>query len=999
MTTSVPSPELAFSDTASQPDEHQVSIPKTSAASQPTNSMKSTDLSDDSDGFQMGTPASVMSDIVRKNVIDPRTKISSLLKDKEQEWASVVEKKGPLRLLDLPMDVLKEIVKEVTHTNDLTALALTHSALHNLAIPHIYSRFDIVWPDAHATTDPRTGVDALTYGLATLCMGDVFTDHSQGQYFTCGNCGSQNIAECSHSLNFGSGAGQRRLGNQYPQFTRKFSLGNGPADWVQEYLITKESGKMLGTLVALAVARMVNLETFVWDMPTGVLRDVWLALSSLQNRHPHQECRLERVWVRWHDNSDAGNLPSGHASNSGASTTPQMLAGSTMTSVGWTIPPGALPSSQNLSQPLSYAQSRVEYPTLSVLPALRSLSVLDIDELDYLDEMSVLISKSKDRLRELRVGISAKAVKRDFAIAWDGPELQQVDHKAQWPGASTIGERRLGGVLGVLLGRVFDIRKKQKPKVEKKERSAVLPATAITIPEPQHGQVLSIVQHGTQNNDVLLNHIPEALENNSIDEEWAGKDSTTLSEAVLSSSSSPLDLSIGSATHDANGLDLNPPHLTASGAEFAQSDVDSLTALISAHEIGTATHHFAESQPEVVAEPPLRRSHTHSQRSSHFSEAKSTDRERLEGKLRLQTLELERIPLSVAVLQKAFDWSVLTNLTILDCAQHDRLWIMLRRHFQPSPLGPTHSTKHGANMQYHLNLRKVHTDAASPALISFLKETLAPNTLETLFLQDRKRSSTVAVTIDAIYRGPLKRHRSSLKRLMLDSSDRIPRSPTSATDSARWRSWMPNRDVLNFITSGRMSSLRELSIAIDYKDWHHFLQRLPQVPHLRSLNIPYIADHVTPAFDPRDLAMQVVDVIVLRPEVELCYMGISHKCFEILENRPHDESHGTTESHSSAMNGGAGGAVTDEEDEDEDEDGSDDDEDDEEEEDDNGTAMGAPAGIDPDETESELSDHDDSDTDSYDGSEDGRSKVKLRLREILFYDDKVAIFKARHGRL
>lgn len=112
--TSAPSPDLAFSDTASQPDEHQISFPKTSAASQPTGSMKSTDLSDDSDGYQMGTPASVMSDFVRKNTVDPRTKISSLLKDKEQEWASVVEKKGPLRLLDLPMDVLKEIVKEVT---------------------------------------------------------------------------------------------------------------------------------------------------------------------------------------------------------------------------------------------------------------------------------------------------------------------------------------------------------------------------------------------------------------------------------------------------------------------------------------------------------------------------------------------------------------------------------------------------------------------------------------------------------------------------------------------------------------------------------------------------------------------------------------------------------------------------------------------------------------------------------------------------------------------
>ena len=40
--------------------------------------------------------------------------LARLLKGKEREWAAVVaNKKGPLRLLDLPMDVLKEIVKEV----------------------------------------------------------------------------------------------------------------------------------------------------------------------------------------------------------------------------------------------------------------------------------------------------------------------------------------------------------------------------------------------------------------------------------------------------------------------------------------------------------------------------------------------------------------------------------------------------------------------------------------------------------------------------------------------------------------------------------------------------------------------------------------------------------------------------------------------------------------------------------------------------------------------
>jgi hypothetical protein len=632
-------------------------------------------------------------------------------------------------------------ILQVTHTNDLTALALTHSALHNLAIPHIYSRFDIVWPDAHATTDPRTGVDALTYGLATLCMGDVFTDHSLAQSFTCMNCGTQNIAECNHGLKAGQKRGERRLGNQYPQFTRKFSLGNGPADWVQEYLITKESGKMLGTLVALAVARMVNLETFVWDMPTGVLRDVWLALSSLQNRHPEHECRLERVWVRWHDNSDPANLPPAQSSSTPASTTPQMLAGSTMTNVGWTIPTGSTSDPQGNPQTLSYAQSRVEYPTLSVLPPLRSLSVLDVDELDYLDEMSVLIAKSKDRLRELRVGISAKAMNRDFVIAWDGSELHQVDHAASWPGASTIGERRLGGVLGVLLGRVFDIRKKQKAKPERNATAVSSPLTS----QPSHPQIL-LGSAPTQSSDVLLNHIPETPENSSSEEDWAGKENAPLNEAVLSDPGATLDTNTESLINQTNGLNLdhqpdNASPQAATDPPNGQSHIESIAQSLSAVQLTGVSHH------DVVVEPPLRRSSTHTQRQSHFSEAQSIERERLDGKLRLQTLELERVPLSVAVLQKAFDWSVLSNLTILDCAQHDRLWVMLRRHFQPSPLGPASSSKHGVTLQYHLNLRKVHTDAASPALIAFLKETLAPNTLETLFLQDRKRTSTTNVTI------------------------------------------------------------------------------------------------------------------------------------------------------------------------------------------------------------------------------------------------------------
>lgn len=211
--------------------------------------------------------------------------LAKLLQGREREWSGVAEKDKPLRLLDLPVDVLQAIVKEVTHTNDLTALALTHSSLHSLVIPHIYSRFDIVWPEANPTVESRCGVDALTYGLATLVMAhDVFGEAPyQQRCESCNHCDQHRPAQ--PTLQIPSVPITIRRGNYFAQFTRKFSLGNGPADWVTEYLITKEGGKMLGTLVALALGRMRNLEAFIWDMPTGVLRDVWLALASLASRN------------------------------------------------------------------------------------------------------------------------------------------------------------------------------------------------------------------------------------------------------------------------------------------------------------------------------------------------------------------------------------------------------------------------------------------------------------------------------------------------------------------------------------------------------------------------------------------------------------------------------------------------------------------------------------------------------------------------------------------
>jgi hypothetical protein len=141
-------------------------------------------------------------------------------------------------------------------------------------------------------------------------------------------------------------------------------------------------------------------------------------------------------------------------------------------------------------------------------------------------------------------------------------------------------------------------------------------------------------------------------------------------------------------------------------------------------------------------------------------------------------------------------------------------------------------------------------------------------------------------------------------------------------------------------------------------------------------------------------------MIFLRPEVELCYLGISNKCFEILENRLQDDVNtsldpsgsGDTEDHTTDDDD------DDDDDDEEDGDGSEDeadeDEDDADEEDSTATEAVEANGV-----EYEPSDAGDSEIESLDGSDDDRSKFSLRLREILFYDDKVAIFKARHMRL
>lgn len=141
--------------------------------------------------------------------------------------------------------------------------------------------------------------------------------------------------------------------------------------------------------------------------------------------------------------------------------------------------------------------------------------------------------------------------------------------------------------------------------------------------------------------------------------------------------------------------------------------------------------------------------------------------------------------------------------------------------------------------------------------------------------------------------------------------------------------------------------------------------------------------------------MQILDIVHLRPEIEICYMAISTKCFEILENRPSNYDIHPTGAHDTDgtnHNAGTGYAHPDHMLSDDDSEASV-----TEDEDDDDFETSAVVGA--EDSSSDMSDdaHDDSDDDSF--LQEDPKKPQLRIREILFYEEKIETLRARHGTL
>lgn len=154
--------------------------------------------------------------------------------------------------------------------------------------------------------------------------------------------------------------------------------------------------------------------------------------------------------------------------------------------------------------------------------------------------------------------------------------------------------------------------------------------------------------------------------------------------------------------------------------------------------------------------------------------------------------------------------------------------------------------------------------------------------------------------------------------------------------------------------------------------------------------MPCIADHVYGnQLNAKELALQLVDIVAIRPEIEICYMAFATTCFELLENRNRDGSSCSRfDSSTTPAHAGPGGVY----------DSDEDDANNEDDDDDNSDAPIDPAQGSAEDSESGAETGSTGGSDEYVSEWEKRRPI-FKLREILFYDDKVSIFKARHGQL
>ncbi|KAM6520911.1 hypothetical protein FSOLCH5_005691 [Fusarium solani] len=349
-----------------------------------------------------------------------------------------------LTFLDLPAETQQEILSHCSQS-DLICCALVSRHFHDLASAQLYRSFNILFPD---DDDVRfeSPIDGLAGGL------DTFTT-SEYNY-------AKHLRELSMDT---------------------VSTGIKAEHAYKPYLYSASCGKFLNTLLYLTLKKAKSLETFRWNIRVELSRPVYRELHKIRTltkfhirmqagetyymTPPPLPLVIDEpppVTAHYYDIPPPPPPPVFSAPLTGVNSGPVLSAS----------PPSMLPLSKQFSKTKAgkRGSEAQEPPTLSGFKRLKSLSVLDIDSLESINELKACVRNSASTLTELHLSLSESMalqarrpppdsdpddsdVDDEFQVV---PASQSTNFDATGP-AKTFRSQEERKLQEAILGKIFDV--------------------------------------------------------------------------------------------------------------------------------------------------------------------------------------------------------------------------------------------------------------------------------------------------------------------------------------------------------------------------------------------------------------------------------------------------------------------------------------------------------------------------------------------------------------
>ncbi|OAR01338.1 hypothetical protein LLEC1_04589 [Akanthomyces lecanii] len=793
------------------------------------------------------------------------------------------------RIADLPIETQRGILSHCSQA-DLICVALVSRHFHDLASAILYRDFHIIFPD-----DDDLSFDSPTDGLAGGL--DTFTT-SEYDY-------SRYLRDLSMDTLSSGLKGERSY---------------------QPFLYSSTCGKFFNTLLFLTLKKAHFLESFRWNVRVELSRPVYRRLrelKSLRTLHIRMQAgdsyysRPPPLPISFHQHQSPPSPIYGH-SHWSSTTYPPIQ--SSMASPH--------PISQNLSQNQPHTRSRStsknrvpkqpqDAARLSGFSNLKSLAVLDIDDVNLVAEIADSVKNSHSTLKELELSLSRALASQARKASHESDAEEPTDE--DYPGATNNLHpsfapaepvrnfraqeewKKQEALLGKILGVEPSLQKKPQMKLDASNVKAGEPATDnppemapgeefITSLKGISSKLLTLQNNFTEfsaSHQDILNTIVQAARkyvdsdmpswNQNEDAEKQPDGGDDIHEGH--SSSPPVSVSVtpspetsGSASAVTSLEDLNTipvrqkPGNTSSAESTAKSTV---TAEELARDNGQLRHTVGPGDFQSAAEPSVPRANTclsvddparrrrgdaSSLRDSCGKSVPASKENQMDDYIRsTRGLAIEVLRIDLLPTKA----SVLCRALNLGALKE----LTLLNVGSQAPIWTALAKENAAKP---LSLRNIFTDNVSTAFLNFASRL---EELHELFLLERNVDHLPAsftprasVTIDQIRRLVLKKHIRTLKRLMIK-------------DESKEANWDANeKTMMTICVQG--SNLEELAVSMNRNAVHIFMQYFHELVNLRAINILHFKNNDTCLWVVRETLRFMVDNLSHYPEMKLEWIAM-----------------------------------------------------------------------------------------------------------------------------